>query len=122
MRVSPAVDQQCGYAPSTPNPVSRAHSVQRPGVAVTRRLIASTNKMVHPNRPAPIPGSIPPTCTSFGGVTAYRLSRRNAIGLFAGAAVTAGLAGACASRVVPVTVTPSAVKSGGNLIYGVVQP
>src|SRR5437899_10099621 len=46
MRVSPAVDQQCGYAPSTPNPLARAQSVQRPGVAVTRRLIASTNKML----------------------------------------------------------------------------
>jgi hypothetical protein len=63
MRVSPAVDQQCAYAPSTPNPLARAHSVQRPGVAVTRRLNASTYKMLHPNPPALIPGSIPPTCT-----------------------------------------------------------
>src|SRR6266581_4778546 len=67
MRASPAVDQQCGYVPSTPNPLARAHSAQRPGVAVTRRLITSTNKMLHPNRPALIPGSIPPTCTSRPG-------------------------------------------------------
>src|SRR5438874_11996708 len=64
MRASPAVEQQCGYVPSTPNQLARAHSAQRPGVAVTRRLITSTNKMLHPNRPALIPGSIPPTCSS----------------------------------------------------------
>src|SRR5437773_12348307 len=63
MRASPAVEQQCGYVPSTPNQLARAHSAQRPGVAVTRPLIASTNKMLHPNRPALIPGCIPPTCT-----------------------------------------------------------
>src|SRR5207253_437135 len=39
----------------TPNPLARAHSAQRPGVAVTRRLIASTNKMLHPNRPPSTP-------------------------------------------------------------------
>src|SRR5438874_13680087 len=65
MRASPAVDQQCGYVPSTPNPLARAHSAQRPGVAVTRRLITSTNRMLHPNRPALFAGSIPPTCTSY---------------------------------------------------------
>ena len=31
---------------------------------MTRQLITSTNKMPHPNRPALIAGSIPPTCTS----------------------------------------------------------
>src|SRR5438067_11024980 len=30
-RPTPAVAQQCGYVPSTPNPLARAHSAQPPG-------------------------------------------------------------------------------------------